>query len=117
MGLGGNKTIRGVLWQRANGRNFIYGNLEPRYRIRKLFKTGYVAASGFYDFGRTFDEEPASTLVDKGDETDRLHQGIGLGLRVAPSNTFILALDLGFPVDADLDGPGLKVYMGLDWLF
>jgi outer membrane protein assembly factor BamA len=117
MGLGGNKTIRGVLWQRASGRNFIYGNLEPRYHLRKLFKTGYIAASGFYDFGRTFDEEPASTLFDKGDETDRLHQGIGIGLRLAPSDTFILALDLGFPIDGDLDGPGLKVYMGLDWLF
>ena len=117
MGLGGNKTIRGVLWQRAVGRNFFYGNLEPRYRFLKLGKTGYMAASGFYDFGRTFDEEPASTLKDKGDETDRMHQGIGFGLRLAPSNTFILALDLGFPVDGDLDGPGLKVYMGLDWLF
>ncbi len=28
-----------------------------------------------------------------------------------------LALDLGFPVDGELDGPGLKICLGLDWLF
>ncbi|UCD38040.1 MAG: BamA/TamA family outer membrane protein [Fidelibacterota bacterium] len=116
-GLGGNSTVRGVLWQRAVGKRYLYGNLELRFRFLPLLRTGYMAASGFYDFGRSFDDEPAAGLYDKGAGADRLHQGLGFGLRIAPSNTFILALDLGFPVDGDLDGPGLKVYMGLDWLF
>jgi outer membrane protein assembly factor BamA len=117
-GLGGNKTIRGVLWQRIAGKRYVYSNLELRYRFLPLFRTGYMAASGFYDFGRSFDEEPANDLYDKSDDAeDHLHQGVGFGLRLAPSDTFILALDLGFPIDGDVDGPGLKLYMGLDWLF
>ena len=117
-GLGGNKTVRGVLWQRAVGKKYAYGNLELRYRYLRLFRTGYLAASVFYDFGLTFDAEPEAGLYDKSDTaTDRLHQGLGFGSRTALSDTFILALDLGFPVDGELDGPGLKVYMGLDWLF
>lgn len=117
-GLGGSKTIRGVLWQRAVGKRFFYSNLELRYRFLPLWRTGYMAASGFYDFGCLFDEEPTAELYDMSEEvTDRLHQGVGFGLRLAPNDTFIMGLELGFPVDGELDGPGVKVYMDLDWLF
>lgn len=116
-GLGGNKTIRGVLWQRAVGNRFFYGNLELRYRILSLFRTGYLAGSAFYDFGRTFDEPPPGNMADRGDDQDQWHRGVGIGGRLAPNDTFIMALDLGWAVDASMDGPGVRVYMGLDWLF
>lgn len=117
-GLGGNKSIRGVLWQRAVGRRFFYGNLELRYRVLPLFRTGYLAGNVFYDFGRTFDHQSdKDPYYDRGEANDRLHQGVGFGLRLATSDTFIIALDLGWPVEGDMDGPGLKVYMDLDWLF
>ncbi len=116
-GLGGEKTVRGVLWQRMSGYRFLYGNLELRYRLRPLYRDGYVALSGFYDFGRTFDRPPPPDVADRGTATDRLHQGLGLGLRLATSATFIIALDVARPLDGALDGPGLKVYMAMDWLF
>jgi outer membrane protein assembly factor BamA len=115
--VGGKKTVRGILWQRALGQRFVYGNLELRYRILTLFSTGYLAGSGFYDFGRTFDDPPPDDLADRGEEHDRWHQGLGVGLRVALNDTFILAFDIALPVDAAMDGPGAKIYMGLDWLF
>jgi len=116
-GLGGNKTIRGVLWQRAVGNRFFYGNLELRYRILSLFQTGYLAGSAFYDFGRTFDEPPPANMADRGDDQDRWHQGLGIGGRVAFHATFIGALDIALPADKVMDGTGLKIYIGLDWLF
>ncbi|MCH7939187.1 MAG: BamA/TamA family outer membrane protein [Candidatus Marinimicrobia bacterium] len=110
-------TIRGVLWQRAVGRQLFYSNWELRYRARQLFRSGYLAASAFYDLGRTFDPADARDLPDSGPGSDSWHAGVGAGLRIALSDTFILALDLGWPRDPDLDGQGVKVYMGLDWLF
>ncbi len=116
-GLGGNMTIRGVLWQRAVGRQLFYSNWELRYRIKQLFSTGFLATSAFYDLGRTFDPAVGPDLADRGHGADSWHQGAGGGLRIAVNDTFILALDLGWPRDPALDGPGVKVYMGLDWLF
>ncbi|MFC1543278.1 BamA/TamA family outer membrane protein [Candidatus Neomarinimicrobiota bacterium] len=115
--VGGKKTVRGILWQRALGERFLYGNLELRYRILPLFRTGYLAGSVFYDFGRTFDELPPGNLADKGDDQDRWHQGVGIGERIALNSTFIVALDVAIPVDKAMDSPGLKIYIGLDWLF
>ncbi len=115
--VGGKKTVRGILWQRALGERFLYGNLELRYRVLSLFRTGYLAGSAFYDFGRTFDDQPPGNLADRGNNQDRWHQGLGLGGRVALNATFIVALDIALPADKLMDGPGLKVYMGLDWLF
>ncbi len=115
-GLGGDRTVRGLLWQRVVGQNFIYSNLELRYYIRPMFRTGYVAASAFFDLGRTFDDSPDG-LTDNGSESDRWHQGFGTGARLVFNDTFIVALDLGWARDPQLDGPGVRIYSGLDWLF
>ena len=66
---------------------------------------------------RTFDEAPPAELPDRGADQDRWHQGLGLGVRVAINDTFIVGLDVGFPVAKAMDGPGPKLYIGLDWLF
>ncbi|MCH7940294.1 MAG: BamA/TamA family outer membrane protein [Candidatus Marinimicrobia bacterium] len=108
---------RWVLWQRAVGRQLFYSNWELRYRISQLFRSGYLAASAFYDLGRTFDPVDDRDLPDRRPGSDSWHQGVGAGLRIAVNKTFILALDLGWPRDPDLDGQEVKVYMGLDWLF
>jgi len=73
--------------------------------------------SAFYDLGRTFDEPPPGDMADRGVDQDRWHQGVGIGGRVALNATFIVALDIALPVDKVMDGPGLKIYIGLDWLF
>jgi len=116
-GLGGKNTIRGVAYQRINGKNNMYGNLEFRYRVRKIFDDGYVALNTFYDFGRSFDPEPKTPVEDKGNKNDIMHQGIGVGFRLAFNANFIGAADLGKALNPDIDGSGLKLYVGLDWLF
>ncbi len=115
-GLGGKKTIRGVLWQRVLGYKTVHGNLELRYLARDLLKTGYLALSVFTDAGRSFDEK----IVDyygSGEEKDVLHVGYGFGIHAALSNTFVTALDIAFPLNADIDGDNMGLYIGLDWLF
>ena len=116
-GLGSNKTIRGILFQRILGRNNFYGNIELRQKIRKMFTSGYAALSSFYDFGRSFDSTPILPPSDMGTEDDKLHQGVGVGFRVALNSSFVVAADMGTALDSKTDGKGLKLYIGLDWLF
>ena len=117
-GLGGSKTIRGILFNRIIGRNIAYANLELRYKIHSLFSDGFVALLLFHDAGRSFDSVPERLPVgDKGDESDVLHRSLGTGIRVAMNSTFIIRLDIGRAFDSSIDGEGIKIYIGLDWLF
>jgi len=116
IGVGGKKTIRGILWQRVLGYKTAYGNLELRYFARELFKTGYVAFNLFADAGRSFDKK-LTGFEGSGEEQDQLHVGYGIGMHAALSNTFVTALDIAFPLNARIDGGGVKLYIGLDWLF
>lgn len=116
-GLGSNKTIRGILYLRILSRNNLFGNIELRYKIRKMFKSGYAALSSFYDFGRSFDSTPILPTGDVGTKNDKLHQGVGAGFRVALNSSFVVAADMGFALDSKTDGKGIRLYLGLDWLF
>jgi len=116
-GLGSNKTIRGILYQRILGRNNLFGNIELRYKFRKMFKSGYAALSSFYDFGRSFDPTPILPVDDVGTKDDKLHQGVGVGFHVALNSSFVVAADAGIALDSKTDGKGIKIYLGLDWLF
>ncbi|MCH7818790.1 MAG: BamA/TamA family outer membrane protein [Candidatus Marinimicrobia bacterium] len=115
--MGGSKTIRGILYNRIIGRNIAYANLELRYKIRNLFSDGFVAMLLFHDAGRSFDSVPDLPVGDKGEESDVLHRSIGTGIRVAMNSTFITRLDIGRAFDSSIDGEGIKIYIGLDWLF
>jgi len=116
-GIGGGKTIRGVLYQRVNSKKNFYGNFELRYKIADMFTTGYAAVSSFYDLGRSFDAASELTEDDRGSANDKFHQGIGAGFRLAINSTFIVAVDVGKAVDPSIDGGGIKLYIGLDWLY
>ena len=117
-GLGGSKTIRGILFNRIIGRNIAYANFELRYKIRNLFSDGFVALLLFHDAGRSFDSVLEELPVgDEGDESDVLHRSLGTGIRVAMNSTFIIRLDIGGALDSSIDGEGIKIYIGLDWLF
>lgn len=116
-GLGSKNTIRGILFLRILGRNNLFGNIELRYKFRKMFKSGYAALSSFYDFGRSFDPIPSLPNGDIGTKNDKLHQGIGGGFRVALNSSFVAAADAGIALDSRTDGMGIKLYLGLDWLF
>ena len=82
-----------------------------------MFKSGYAALSSFYDFGRSFDSTPILPTGDVGTKNDKLHQGVGAGFRVALNSSFVVAADMGFALDSKTDGKGIRLYVGLDWLF
>lgn len=133
-GLGGAKSLRGILRNRIVGDAFVYGNFELRWKFIRtvLFNQNiYVALNVFADVGKTvkavpFDREQAAATAAEEDPSFRMddyfpaadeafHLGYGAGVRLALNENFILALDYGFAKDARDGGQGF--YMGLNYLF
>lgn len=127
-GLGGSKTLRGILRNRIIGDGFFYGNAEIRWKalyFNFINQNWYLGVNGFTDFGFVTDKidftEP--DLSDSGyDITDffkadeeKLHISAGAGLRVVMNQNFIIAIDLGKAFN-EQDG-GMGFYMGLNYLF
>lgn len=130
-GVGGAKTVRGVLRNRIVGEGFLFGNFELRgkvLRTRVLNQNLYIALSAFTDVGMVvqkydFDSSglPAvmpdhlpTALVDL-DAKEVPHIGFGGGIHIALNQNFIVALDYGFAARKEDGDTGL--YIGLDFLF
>jgi outer membrane protein assembly factor BamA len=124
-GLGGAKTIRGVMRNRVAGDDFFYGNLEMRWKFLRtvLFNQNvYLALSGFLDGGMVTGKYkvdlsgvPADQLymVEAGDE--KLHLGAGAGLHIVMNQNFVVAFDYGRALDP---GDGVSgLYIGLNFLY
>ncbi len=133
-GLGGAKSLRGILRNRIIGDAFVYGNFELRwkfYRTVLLNQNIYVALNVFTDVGKTvkaisFDREAAAAAASAEDPSfrmedyfpgggDAFHLAYGAGIRIALNENFILALDYGFAKDRRDGRQGM--YMGLNYLF
>ena len=130
-GLGGAKTIRGVLRNRVAGDDFAYGNIEMRWKFLRTMvgkQNIYLALSGFFDAGMVTakysfdmsgvpttgpDAEFAQKLVNSGDES--LHMGAGGGLHIVMNQNFIVAVDYGRALDKGDGESGL--YIGLNFLY
>jgi outer membrane protein assembly factor BamA len=124
-GLGGAKTVRGVMRNRIVGDDFFYGNLEMRWKFLRtlLFNQNiYLALSGFFDAGIVTSQYevdlsgvPADQLflVQGGDE--KLHMGAGAGLHIVMNQNFVVAVDYGRALDPGDGESGL--YIGLNFLF
>lgn len=123
-GLGGSRTVRGMLRNRVVGEGMAFGNFELRwkfYRIVLLNQNIYLALNGFMDAGQVVSkkkiDEPADPefydFYNEGKES--LHLTLGGGFRVAMNENFILAIDYGKPLD-ERDGSG-GLYVGLNYLF
>jgi len=127
-GLGGAKTIRGILRNRVVGEDFIYGNLELRWKVWRtviLNQNFYIALAGFLDGGMVTgkyelqDPDPAyaddaQAWLDLGDE-ESLHLSYGAGIHFALNENFIVTVDYGLAPDPRDGKSGL--YIGLDFLF
>ena len=127
-GLGGAKTMRGVMRNRVVGDGFIMGNAELRWKVFNTViakQNFYVGLNAFMDAGMVvqqikFDESriPAadkSLYFDTGyiNKNDGLHSGAGLGLRAVLNENFILAIDYGLPLKKqDGDKGGLYISIG-----
>jgi len=106
-GLGGAKSVRGVLRNRFLGRSRALGNLELRWRGNPFTVAGQrwrLGAVGFVDAGRVW--HPATP--SGGD----LHWGRGAGARITWGEAFVVALDFAWGTEA-----GLQTYVGLGHLF
>jgi hypothetical protein len=123
-GLGGAKTLRGILRNRVVGEDIVYGNLEVRWkflRFTKFNQNFYFATTGFTDFGRvtgkyhinTTNSEALTYLKNGASET--WHTSFGAGLYAAMNQNFVAALNYGRATDLR-DGKN-GIYIGLDFLF
>jgi outer membrane protein assembly factor BamA len=124
-GLGGAKTIRGLMRNRVVGDGFVYGNMELRWKFLRTIvfnQNIYLALSAFldggmvtdkYDFKQPTDPEAISYLDQATEE--KLHLGAGGGLHVVMNQNFVIALDYGRALDPQDGVSGF--YIGLNFLY
>ncbi len=132
-GVGGSKTVRGMMRNRVVGEDFLYGNIELRWKfVRfKLFNQNfYLALSGFLDGGMITgdyeldlsgisDVDLYGVTVDAASlftSDEKLHLGTGAGFHIAMNENFVIAVDYGIPLN-DQDGFKNAIYIGLDFLY
>jgi outer membrane protein assembly factor BamA len=126
-GMGGARTLRGMLRNRVVGDGEAYGNLEIRwkfYRTHFWNQNFYFGMNAFVDAGKVVDKLPVSLPTLSGNEklgnyfapgTEAMHYTYGLGLRVAMNQNFIIAADYGLVGDKRDGSSG--VYINLGYLF
>lgn len=109
-GLGGAKTVRGVLKNRFVGRGMLVWNAELRWRAADfpLFgRPSHLVLSAFLDQGRVWDGN-----VQLDELMTDLHRGFGGGVRLGMGENFTIAVDMGRSAEA-----GMPLYIGLGYLY
>ncbi len=131
-GLGGGKSLRGVIRNRVVGDAIAYANIELRWKFVKfqfINQNFYLSLNGFFDAGQVVKPiEFSGYFIDPNDvgvgitqedifSTDKesLHMSFGAGLRIVMNRNFIIAVDHGRPFD-ERDGSS-GTYIGLNFLF
>jgi len=131
-GLGGAKTLRGILRNRIVGDGAVLGNIELRYRFVNtvLFNQNFTITLGtFMDAARVvqfhdFDKSGVTASATKTKEEnlneleyqdEAFHISYGLGLHFALNNNFIVTADYGMAGNPQDGKRGL--YIGLNYLF
>lgn len=136
-GLGGGKSVRGVIRNRVIGDGVAWANLELRWKFVKFQFIGqnfYLSLNGFVDGGQVITpvkfstsnvdwdnynwQTPDASLAKEdlfGADKESLHLSYGAGLRIAMNRNFIIAVDHGRPFDKRDGASG--TYIGLNFLF
>lgn len=126
-GLGGSKTLRGVMRNRVVGDAFAFGNAEFRWKFLRtvlLNQNIYLGLNTFVDAGQVIkkidlDKSGIPANINLADyfatDAESLHTTFGAGLRIVMNENFIVAVDYGRPFDKRDGGGGL--YIGLNFLF
>jgi outer membrane protein assembly factor BamA len=140
-GLGGSKTLRGVMRNRVIGNAFFMGNVELRWKpvyFKFLKQDCYLGLNGFYDFGRVtknidLNKNPLTGLEDTFNrvfntpaqtekftdyfkpETEKFHQSAGVSIMLAMNQNFVIAVDIGKALNEQDGNIGFSI--GLNYLF
>ena len=124
-GLGGAKTMRGILRNRIVGDGFFFGNVEARWKFARfqfINNNFYLGLNGFMDFGQVTKKiaiEPHSGFTPETDffekNAEKMHISYGAGLRIVMNQNFVIAVDYGMAADKRDGDSGL--YIGLNYLF
>ncbi len=123
-GLGGSKTLRGVVRNRVVGDAFAFGNIELRWKFFNtilLNQDIYLALNPFVDAGKVLKkiDIPSESLAGNTDyfltDEEALHTSVGAGLKIVLNQNFIVSVDYGKALDERDGGGGL--YIGLNFLF
>ena len=124
-GLGGAKTLRGILRNRVVGDGVAYGNFELRWKFLQTHvgkANLYFGLDGFFDVGKVvrpfgidenkIPEQDRNVYFNFTYQNDKLHPSAGGGLRVALNENFILAVDYGFALNKQDGLKGLYISVG-----
>lgn len=126
-GLGGARTMRGVLRNRVIGDDIAFANVELRSRVwnfQFINNNFFLGINGFVDAGkvtgkRTLNFNPTFVAVDTENYLDagaeEWHVSYGLGIKGAMNENFIVGIDYGRVTD-DRDGDS-GIYIKLNYLF
>lgn len=120
-GLGGARSLRGVLRNRVVGDGFIFTNIELRIVMLRLvvFKQNISASiAPFADAGMVIQPvrfEKGIVPSNYSDKSEKIHVSLGSGFYAALNENFVAALNIGKPLDKQ-DG-NLGVYINMGYLF
>ncbi len=125
-GLGGAKSLRGILRNRVVGDDIFYSNFEFRFKFIKTVVAGqnlYFAVNPFVDAGRVVGRietdlsgVPSNVRDDFfSSQEEKMHYTAGCGLHIALNENFVLAINYGRALDRNDGKSGL--YIGTNWLF
>lgn len=127
-GLGGAKTLRGILRNRVVGDGFLYGNAELRWkfvRFNWINNNFYLGLNTFTDFGKITNHidvqgklKLPGTVAGKDYfnwGAEKFHYSYGAGLRIVMNENFIIAADYGMTPNVQDGKSGM--YIGLNYLF
>ncbi len=119
-GLGGGRTLRGVIRNRVVGEGFAYGNFEVRWKFYRttLFRQDvYLAVSPFTDMGIVAQKyhfltqdipDDVNIVADK----EKLHLSYGASFNFAMNENFILCFNYGVAADKRDGSSGLYITVG-----
>jgi hypothetical protein len=123
-GLGGAKTLRGILRNRVVGDGFLYGNIEARWKFARfqwIKNNFYLGLNAFTDFGKVTKkiEIPQNIITTDANlfkaDAEKFHSSYGAGLRIVMNENFVIAVDYGMTSNKQDGTKGM--YIGLNYLF
>ncbi|MBT4033693.1 MAG: BamA/TamA family outer membrane protein [Candidatus Marinimicrobia bacterium] len=117
-GMGGSKSLRGILKNRVVGNTIFMANMEARWKFYRTVIGGqnlYLALNGFTDFGQVLEPYEVENKTLPMETEEGLHLSFGGGLRIVLNENFIIAVDYGMASDEQDGNSGL--YIGLGYLY